>query len=193
MKKARAVAAWGISVVVGAGMLWACSSSTTEPGASGNENGNQDATTGSDSSSTYSTGDGSTTPTPDSGVTKKTDAGTDGGGTGACGASATQGACYQCCDTASDGGVQEFFNLQLSCLCSARHCDTNATCKETLCKNPDVDDAGAKCNACQDKEFADDAGDAGCVDPVNDECASNPSCLAGISCVVDSNCDSLPQ
>jgi hypothetical protein len=193
MKKARALAAWGISVVVGAGMLWACSSTTAETGGGGSGGGGgEDATTNSDSSS-YSTGDsGYITPTTDSGVTKKTDGGTDGGGAGACGASTTQAACYQCCDTLSDGGVQDFFNLQLACLCSAKHCDTNATCKETLCANPDTDDAGAKCNACQDKEFADDAGDAGCVDPVNDKCAADPSCFAGVSCVVDSNCDSLP-
>lgn len=189
MKKARAVAAWGISVVVGATMLWACSSSSTENGSPGGGSGNQDATTGD---SSYSTGDSSTITTTDSGKITKTDGGADSGATGPCGTSASAAACYQCCDTISDGGVEEFFNLQTSCLCSAKHCDTVATCKNTLCANPDVDDAGVKCNACQDKEFADDAGDAGCVDPVLAECAADMACNQGISCVIDSNCNALP-
>jgi hypothetical protein len=192
MKTARVLGVWGSSIVVGAGLLWACSSSTTEtPGGGGAD---QDATTGSDTGS-QSYGDSGSS-TIDSGkITPKKDGGTgtDGGGTGVCGASATANDCYTCCDTvASDGGVSDFLNLQTACICSAKHCDTNATCKKTLCANPDTDDAGAACDKCQDKEFADDAGDAGCNDPVINECAADPNCNAGVSCIVEANCNALP-
>jgi hypothetical protein len=189
MKRARAFGVWGFSVVVGAGLLWACSSSSTETGGGGTGGGGQDATTGDDSSS-YSGDSGSINPT-DSGIVTHPDSGVDGSA-GPCGSSTTAASCYQCCDTLSDGGVEEFFNLQTACICSAKHCDTNATCKKTLCANPDTDDAGAACDKCQDKEFADDAGDAGCVDPVINECATEAFCAQGVSCVIDSNCDSLP-
>ena len=189
MKKTRVFGVWGASVVIGAGLLWACSSSTPETG--GGTGAGQDATTGSDTGSLGS-GDGGST---DSGkITPKGDGSTDGGGTGVCGTTTKLGDCYACCDTvASDGGVSDFFNLQTACICSAKHCDTNATCKKSLCANPNTDDAGAACNACQDKEFADDAGEAGCNDPVINACAADPTCNAGISCIVEANCNALPQ
>lgn len=191
MKRARVVGAWGISLVVGAGMLWACSSSTQETGTPGGNT--SDATTGGDTGSLSGDDSGSST-NKDSGTIVKKDGGVDGGGTGVCAASATVGDCYTCCDTvASDGGVSDFFQLQGECLCGTKHCDTAATCKNTFCADPGVADAGVKCNACQDKFLADDAGEAGCEGPIIDECATLPNCAAGLGCVVEANCDSLPN
>jgi hypothetical protein len=190
MKRARVVGAWGISLVVGAGLLWACSSSTAENGNPGGST--QDATTGGDTGSL--SGDDSGSTNKDSGTIPKKDGGGDGGGTGVCGSSATVGDCYTCCDTvASDGGVSDFFQFQGQCLCGTKHCDTAATCKNTFCADPGVADAGVKCNACQDKFLNDDAGEAGCEGPVIDECATFPNCAAGLECVVEANCDSLPN
>jgi hypothetical protein len=186
MKRARFFGAWGISVVVGAGMLWACSSSTSENGNTGGGS-SPDATT--DDSSSYA---GDSSSGSDTGIVPKKDGGGDGG-TGVCGTTTTAADCYTCCDTvASDGGVSEFFTLQGECLCSAKHCDTVATCKNTFCANPGIDDAGAKCNACQDKFLADDAGEAGCEDPVLDQCAADPNCATGLECVINANCNALP-
>jgi hypothetical protein len=191
MKKARIFSVWGASVVIGAGLLWACSSSTAESG--GGTGADKDATTGSDTGALGSGDGGGGT---DSGkITPKGDGGGgDSGRVGVCAATTTAADCYNCCDSvASDGGVSEFFGAQAACFCSAKHCDTVATCKNTFCANPDVDDAGVKCNACQDKFLADDAGDAGCEGPIIDECAADPNCAAGLGCVVnDALCNSLP-
>ncbi len=188
MKRARVFGAWGISVVVVAGMLWACSSSTSENGSGGG--GSPDATTGGDTGS-YASGDSSSG--SDTGIVPKKDGGGDSGGTGVCSTTTTASDCYTCCDTiASDGGVSEFFALQGECLCSTKHCDTVATCKNTFCANPAIDDAGVKCNEGKDAFRADDAGEAGCEDPILDKCAADPNCASGLECVINANCNALP-
>ncbi|MEO8874030.1 MAG: hypothetical protein ABI461_00455 [Polyangiaceae bacterium] len=187
MKRARAFGLWGASVVIAASFVYACSSSSEAVG--GGSTGDKDATTGSgdDSGSLGSddsgrSGDGSITPKKDGGDAA----------TGPCGTSASTASCYQCCDGYSDGGVNAFFTYQDTCLCDTKHCGKTTTCKNTYCAATPPDDAGAKCNACLDKNLADDAGDGGCVDSTFDQCGANPSCAKGITCVIDSNCDSIP-
>jgi len=192
MKRARAFGVWGASVVLAASFVYACSSSSTD-GGGGSTTGDKDATTGSqeDSGGYSSTGDSGGLGNLDSGTLPKRDAGSDAS-TGPCGTSASTGACYQCCDTFSDGGVTEFFTLQDTCICNTKKCGTAAKCKNTYCKDPSVTDAGVKCNTCIDEVLGPDAGDAGCSDSTFNQCGADPACAQGITCVIDSNCDSIP-
>ena len=81
--------------------------------------------------------------------------------------------------------------MHRAALAVGKKCGTSAKCKKTFCVDPSGD-AGTACNNCIDQSLADDAGDAGCLDPVIDECASDTACATGISCVIDSACDNLP-
>ncbi|MGH7280506.1 MAG: hypothetical protein ACRELY_03210 [Polyangiaceae bacterium] len=184
MKRARAFGFWGLSIVCAATFVYACSSSSS--GVTGGGGTGEDATTGDDGSSG---GDGSST--TDSGGSK--DSGTGGeAGTGPCSSTSSYDDCLTCCDGYSDGGITEYYTLQFECLCQANKCDTNAKCKKTFCTDPGTADAGTACNNCIDKELADDAGDAGCIDPVIDECAADMGCATGLECVVNSDCADKP-
>lgn len=186
MKRARAFGFWGLSIFTAASFVYACSSSSS--GVTGGGGSGKDATTNDDGSS--SNDDGSTT-NNDSGSSNK-DGSTDDAGSGPCSSTGTYNDCVSCCDGYSDGGVTQFYTLQFECLCNSKKCGTASKCKNTFCADPSVTDAGVNCNNCIDQKLADDAGDAGCQDPVINECAADMGCAMGIECVIDSNCGAKP-
>lgn len=189
MKRTRALSFWAGSILVSAGWLYACSSSST--GVTGGGAGDKDATVGDDSGNGLGGDDSGSLLGGDSGKPKG-DGGTGDGGTGPCSSTGTYGDCLTCCDGYSDGGVTEFYTLQYQCLCATKKCGTASKCKNTFCADPNTTDAGTSCNACIDKELADDAGDAGCQDPVFNECAADNGCAMGIECIVNSACGTKP-
>ncbi len=186
MKRARAFGFWGLSVVCAASFVYACSSSSSD--ATGGGTNGKDATAGDDGSSI--TGDDGSTSNNDSGGSTKDSGGGDSAA-GPCGSSATYDDCFTCCDGLSDGGVSEYYQLQFTCLCNSKKCGTVSKCKNTFCVDP-TQDAGTSCNNCIDQKLADDAGDAGCQDPVINECAADMGCAQGIECMINSACADKP-
>ncbi|HEX7665013.1 MAG TPA: hypothetical protein VF407_10895 [Polyangiaceae bacterium] len=194
MNRTTKLAFWSASMLLSLGSLYACSSSSSDAGTGGGGD-DKDATT-SDGSSTSSGDSGSLGATDSGKGTGGADGGKlgDGGATNACAASKTAGDCYVCCDDQSDGGVEAYFNYQDTCLCDTKHCGgagKKGACKNTYCKDPNTDDAGAACDTCIDDNLADDAGDAGCVNYTLDNCAADPSCAMGVECILDSKCDDI--
>ena len=170
---------FGLSSIVSlAGLVVACSSTTTVTGTD----------TPTPEGGTKETG---TTTPKDSGTTTEEDTGT-GTGTGdtACGKEATLQECGTCCITNHKSGYTVFQNSLLGCACKGTGADAGAPCAtdcaSTICaatpKQPD-----ATCNTCLQGSVA--MGGA-CQQQVSDDCTADTDCVAQQKCV--SQCQGKP-
>jgi hypothetical protein len=158
------------SVVALAGLVVACSSTTT----GGNETVTSEAGTAKETGTT----------TKDSGTTTTEDTGT-GTGTGdtACAAETTLQACGTCCATNHKTGYTTFITAVVACACSGTGADGGAPCATecgaTLCaatpKNPD-----AACNTCLQASIG--TGGA-CQEKLTTDCSADTDCVAQQKCL----------
>lgn len=159
------------SIVTLAGLVVACSSTTT--------------VTSTDPGTDASTKETGTTGTPkDSGITTAPDdAGTTGDPDTACGAEATLQACGTCCVTAHKAGYTVFQDSILACACKGTGADGGAPCATecaaTICAatpaNPDT-----ACNTCLQGSIG---MGGGCQQQVSTDCTGNADCVAEQKCV----------
>lgn len=175
--------------------------------------GGSDAdTTGTPSSDTGASGDGTTDGSDDGSTTDGTsgdgvtDGSGDGGGDGTsadstpsdspadgdaprvCSDEKTRAACTKCCGDEHPDGMKEFDIALIGCACAAGVCRT--VCAATACATPPKkgDDP---CNACLASTLRKPAGDAGadggtegvCIGPVSSACSSSAKCKAYYACL----------
>jgi hypothetical protein len=158
------------SVVTLAGLVVACSSTTTVTG------------TDTPTPEAGAAKDGSTTAKDSSTTTEDTGTGTGTGDT-ACGAETTLQACGTCCITNHQAGYKTFQASLLACACTGTGADGGAPCSTecgaTICaatpKNPD-----AACSACLQASIG--AG-GGCQEKLTTDCTADKDCLAEQTCV----------
>ena len=157
------------SIVTLAGLVVACSSTTT--------------VTGTDTPSPEAGAKETGTTTKDSGTTTEdTGTGTTTGDT-ACGAETTLQACGTCCITNHKSGYTVFQASLLACACMGTGADGGAPCATecgaTICaatpKNPD-----ATCSTCLQTSIG--AGGA-CQEQLTTDCTADKDCLAEQTCV----------
>jgi hypothetical protein len=160
------------SIVTLAGVIVACSSTTTVTGT--------DTTTpegGAKETGTTGTKDSSTTPADDSSTTTPT-------GDDACGAEATLQGCGSCCVQNHQAGYKVFQDSVLACVCKGTGADGGVgpcatECAATICaatpKNPD-----AACNTCLQSSIG---ADGACTAKVSSDCQASTECLAEQKCI----------
>lgn len=170
---------FGLSSIASlAGVLFACSSTTTVTGTDTTtpEGGAKETGTGTgkDSSTTTDEDTGTGTTDPDK----------------ACGAEATLQACGSCCITNHKTGYAVFQKSLLDCTCKGTGADGGAPCATecaaTACattpKQPD-----GTCNTCLQASIGTGGG---CQDQVVADCSADTDCLAQQKCV--SQCQGKP-
>jgi hypothetical protein len=162
---------FGLSSIVSlAGLVVACSSTTT--------------VTGTDTASPEAGAKETGTATPKDAGTVTEDTGT-GTGTGdkACGAETTLQACGTCCIGNHKSGYTVFQNSLLGCACKGTGADGGAPCAadcaSTICAttpaNPD-----ATCSTCLQTSIG---SGGGCQEQVSADCTADKDCLAQQTCV----------
>lgn len=131
-----------------------------------------------------SNGDSGTTPPPDPG----TDAGTTPTPTptptGACAGTATQGACFQCCEQQNPGTGQKWNQFWDDCACAANRC--GAACSQSWCAGflPNQGDA---CDTCLNNVSA------ACSNQADAVCKQDATCAPLVMCDDASGCLTKPQ
>lgn len=129
------------------------------------------------------TNDAGATPEPDAGATPTPDAGTTPAPTpidNQCAGTATQAACFQCCEQKNPGTAQKWNQFWDDCACAANRC--GAQCAQTWCAGflPNQGDACDTClgnvsNACSTQADAVCKQDATCAPLV--ACDEGSGCL----------------
>jgi hypothetical protein len=128
---------------------------------------------------------GASTPEPDAGTTPTPDAGTTPPPTNnQCANTATQGACFQCCEQQNPGTSTKWNQYWDDCACAANRC--GAQCAQTWCAGflPNQGDA---CDACLDN-----ASNA-CSTQADAVCKQDATCAQLVLCDEGSGCLAKPQ
>lgn len=160
------------SIMTLAGVVVACSSTTTITGTDTPtpEAGARETSTPSKDAST--TPDDASSPPPSTDPDK------------ACGAEATLSGCGSCCVTNHQAGAKVIQDSVMACACKGTGADGGigacvAECATTFCKNPPAQ-PDATCNTCLQSSIA--KGGA-CADKVAADCQASTDCLAEQKCI----------